>query len=178
MTDTRIPPRPAGADESRPIPPHGPVSPDGRHPWPRPSPAARAAVYGGLALAVAGLTAGTIYLGRKLAGSDRPPAAAPLRAAAQPAPRRRRPSALAALADTIEEASTLLTTVLAASRRLADHGGELSDQFHAFSELWRKPPAPGTPAGTPPVTPTAGKEDAAPGRASFSEPGDERLHRL
>lgn len=166
MIDPHIPPRPAGPDGSRPIPPHGRVSPDGRAPWPQPSPAARAVVYGGLALAVAGLTVGTVYLGRRLAGSDEP-TAEPLRAAApQPAPRRRgRPSALAGLAETIEEASTLLTTVLAASRRFAAHGSELSDQIHAFSDLWRQPPA-------------AGKEDAATGRAGFSDPADERLHRL
>ena len=163
MTDPHIPPRPTGPDESRPIPPHGPASPDGRTPWPQPTPAARAMVYGGLALAVAGLTVGTVYLGRRLAGTDAP---APLRAAApQPATRCRRPSALAGLAETIEEASTLLTTVLAASRRLAAHGSELSDQIHAFSDLWRNPPAPG-------------KEDAAPSRAGFPDPEDERLHRL
>lgn len=169
MTDTRIPPRPAGPDESRPIPPHGPVSPDGGAPWPHPSPAARAVVYGGLALAIAGLTAGTVYLGRRLAGADQEPPAAPLHMAApQPAAaprRRRRPSALAGLSETIEEASTVLATILAASRRLAAHGTELSDQIHAVADLWRKVSTPG-------------KEDAAPGRAGFPDPEDERLHRL
>lgn len=163
MTDPHIPPRPAGPDESRPIPPHGPVSPDGRTPWPQPSPAARAVVYGGLALAVAGLTVGTVYLGRRLTGTDEP---APLHAAApQPARRRRRPSALAGLAETIEEASTLLAVALAASRRLAAHGDEIGDQIHAFSDLWRK-------------TRDAGKDDAPPGRTGFPDPEDDRLHRL
>lgn len=54
------------------IPPSGPVSPDGRHVWPRPSLAARIIVWGGVAAGVAGLTAAGVAAGRMIAGDDRP----------------------------------------------------------------------------------------------------------
>ena len=167
--DSHIPPPPTGPDESRAIPPHGPVSPDGSAPWPRPSPAARAVVYGGVALAVAGLTLGTVMLGRKLLASDKPPAPArlaeaPPLTAPRPTPRRHA-SGIADLSNSIRDASALFGTVLAATRTLADHSGELNDQFRKVSDLWRPP------AGS-------GKESAAPGRDGFPDDTNERLHRL
>lgn len=62
---TTMPPVQTGPSESRMIPPHGDVSPDGRHVWPRPSLTARVLVYGGVALAAAGATAGAVILARK-----------------------------------------------------------------------------------------------------------------
>ena len=42
---------------SRPIPPHGDVSPDGRRVWPQPSMTSRVLVYGGMGIAAAAATA-------------------------------------------------------------------------------------------------------------------------
>ncbi len=75
-SDTRFGPRPvpeghrrpAGPTESRRIPPHGDVSPDGRHVWPRPSATAKWLVWGGTALGVAALTAGTVIAARHVLG--------------------------------------------------------------------------------------------------------------
>ena len=58
--------RPSGPAESRRIPPHGDVSPDGRRAWPRPSPTAKWLVWGGTALAAAAVTAGTVIAARHL----------------------------------------------------------------------------------------------------------------
>lgn len=71
-SDTRFGPRPvpeghrhpAGPMESRRIPPHGDVSPDGSRVWPRPSPTAKWLVWGGTALAAAAATAGTVIVAR------------------------------------------------------------------------------------------------------------------
>ena len=57
---------PAGPSESRRIPPHGDVSPDGSRAWPRPSPTAKWLVWGGTALAAAAVTAGTVIAARHL----------------------------------------------------------------------------------------------------------------
>lgn len=63
-------PHPAhGSEEPRHIPPHGDVSPDGRRPWPQPSPAAKWLVWGGTGLAAAALTAGTVIAARHLLGA-------------------------------------------------------------------------------------------------------------
>lgn len=61
------------------IPPPGPMSPDGRRVWPRPSLTARIVVWGGVAAATAAATAGAVILGR---------AAANALSADDPAPRR------------------------------------------------------------------------------------------
>ena len=58
--------RPPGPVESRRIPPHGDVSPDGSHPWPRPSRGAKWLVWGGTGLVAATLTAGTVIAARHL----------------------------------------------------------------------------------------------------------------
>ncbi|KGJ11580.1 hypothetical protein EQ718_02270 [Paracoccus versutus] len=58
--------RPPGPVESRRIPPHGDVSPDGSHPWPRPSRGAKWLVWGGTGLVAAALTAGTVIAARHL----------------------------------------------------------------------------------------------------------------
>ena len=81
-SQTRFGPRPVpdghrsagqhGAGGTRRIPPHGPVSPDGRHARPRPSTAAMVIVWGGVALGVAGLTAATAIAARRLTGTDEP----------------------------------------------------------------------------------------------------------
>ena len=73
-SETRFGPRPvpeghrhpAGPSESRRIPPHGDVSPDGSRVWPRPSPTAKWLVWGGTALAAAAVTAGTVIVARQL----------------------------------------------------------------------------------------------------------------
>lgn len=57
---------PSGPSESRRIPPHGDVSPDGSRAWPRPSPGAKWLVWGGTALAAAAVTAGTVIAARHL----------------------------------------------------------------------------------------------------------------
>lgn len=75
-TDTRFGPRPvpeghrrpSGPAESRRIPPHGDVSPDGGRVWPRPSTTAKWLVWGGTALGAAALTAGTVIAARHLLG--------------------------------------------------------------------------------------------------------------
>ncbi|MCV2446871.1 hypothetical protein [Paracoccus sp. DMF] len=73
-SDTRFGPRPVppghrgphDAPESRRIPPHGAVSPDGSRPWPQPSRSARWLVWGGTALTAAALTAGTVIAARQV----------------------------------------------------------------------------------------------------------------
>lgn len=60
--------RPRGPAESRRIPPHGDVSPDGGRVWPRPSATAKWLVWGGTALGAAALTAGTVIAARHLLG--------------------------------------------------------------------------------------------------------------
>lgn len=75
-SQTRFGPRPTAKGhrvhssrlDSRRIPPHGDVSPDGKRIWPRPSLTARLVVWGGTAAAVAGATAGAVILGRQIAG--------------------------------------------------------------------------------------------------------------
>lgn len=69
-----VPPGATHSDpyESRHIPPHGDVSPDGRRAYPRPSPLAKWIVWGGTGLAAAALTVGAVIAVRHLAG--RPPA--------------------------------------------------------------------------------------------------------
>lgn len=57
---------PEGSRESRRIPPHGDVSPDGNRVWPRPSPSTKWLVWGSTALAAAALTAGTVIAARAL----------------------------------------------------------------------------------------------------------------
>ncbi|MBM3604810.1 MAG: hypothetical protein FJX25_08645, partial [Alphaproteobacteria bacterium] len=52
------------------IPPSGRVSPDGRQVWPEPSLTTKIIVWGGVALGVAGVTAATSMLARKLVGDD------------------------------------------------------------------------------------------------------------
>ena len=47
--------------------PHGDVTRDGAHAWPRPSMTSRVLVYGGAALAAAAVTAGTVLAVRKVA---------------------------------------------------------------------------------------------------------------
>lgn len=158
--------RPSGPDESRRIPPHGPVSPDGRHAWPQPSRASRLIVYGGVALAAAGLTAGAVLLGRKLAGSDAPAPVAPV---AEPVatPKRRRSPALrlADLTHAVSDATSFIGMALAGFRAVAANAQGLGEQFRGVADAWREG--------------TQQKEDAAPGRDNFREPdGDERLHRL
>lgn len=82
-SQTRFGPRPASKDyrrapgpvESRRIPPHGDVSPDGGRPWPRPSRRAKWLVLGGTGLAAAALTAGTVIAVRHvldLVSNDEP----------------------------------------------------------------------------------------------------------
>jgi len=73
-SQTRFGPRPvpeghrrlSGQMESRRIPPHGDVSPDGSHPWPHPSRGAKWLVWGGTGLVAAALTAGTVIAARHL----------------------------------------------------------------------------------------------------------------
>lgn len=52
---------------SRPIPPHGDVSPDGDRVWPRPSMTSRVLVYGGAGIAAAAATAAAVLTVRKVA---------------------------------------------------------------------------------------------------------------
>lgn len=54
------------------IPPSGPVSPDGRRTWPAPSGTAKVIVWGGVALGLAGIAAGTAMAVQALSGDDRP----------------------------------------------------------------------------------------------------------
>ncbi|WJS84440.1 hypothetical protein [Paracoccus sp. TOH] len=68
--------RPAAHHESRRIPPHGDVSPDGTRPWPHPSRGAKWLTWGGTTLAAAALTAGTVIAARRvidLLSEDEPP---------------------------------------------------------------------------------------------------------
>lgn len=83
-SQTRFGPRPPpsghhparGPRDYRRVPPHGDVSPDGRHAYPRPSPLAKWIVWGGTGLAAAAVTAGTVIAARKVAdmisGHDEP----------------------------------------------------------------------------------------------------------
>ena len=166
--------RPTGPDESRRVPPHGPVSPDGSRAWPQPSQTSRLIVYGGVALAVAGLTAGTVLLGRKLAGSDAPAPAdpAPPRAAAMPEPvqppprrrRRRNPALrLADLTRAVQDASAFIGMAIAGFRAVAENAQGLGEQFRTVADAWREGAEPGT----------GSREDR---RATPAD--DDRLHRL
>nr|WP_111297779.1 hypothetical protein [Paracoccus saliphilus] len=60
-----------GKTVSSKIPPSGRVSPDGQQAWPTPTLTAKAIVWGGVALGVAGLTAATAITARKLIGTDK-----------------------------------------------------------------------------------------------------------
>ena len=101
-SETRFGPRPvpeghrhpAGPSESRRIPPHGDVSPDGSRVWPRPSPTAKWLVWGGTALAAAAVTAGTVIVARQLLDAATGPKRKdePERAVAPPVPRPFKPS--------------------------------------------------------------------------------------
>ncbi|WP_104491366.1 hypothetical protein [Paracoccus denitrificans] len=79
-SQTRFGPRPVpkghrhppGPVESRRIPPHGNVSPDGSRPWPRPSRGAKWLVLGGTGVAAAALTAGGVIAARHLLGLASP----------------------------------------------------------------------------------------------------------
>ncbi|WP_312524964.1 hypothetical protein [Paracoccus sp. (in: a-proteobacteria)] len=89
--------RPHGSPyEARHIPPHGDVSPDGKHIWPQPSQSSRILVWGGMALATAAVTAASVLAARRVIemvqNDDHPPAPHP---APQP-PKRRKPSHQAA----------------------------------------------------------------------------------
>lgn len=74
---------PEGPAESRFIPPHGDVWPDGRHAHPRPSRLARWVVWGGTGLAAVALTAGAVIAVRHLADRALAPTPRP-----HPKPRR------------------------------------------------------------------------------------------
>lgn len=82
--------RPQQPPQSRHVPPHGRVSPDGIRVWPTPSPAAKWLVWGGTALAAAALTAGAAMAARHVVDAlsgDRaaPPQPKPRRPPSQPA---------------------------------------------------------------------------------------------
>lgn len=67
--------------ESRAIPPHGDVSPDGQRPWPHPSLTSRILVVGGAAVMAAAATAAAVMATRRIAGliagGDEEPVARP-----------------------------------------------------------------------------------------------------
>ena len=74
-SETRFGPRPVPEGHRRPhvapqprrIPPHGDVSPDGKHTWPKPSRSARWLTWGGTAIAAAAVTAGAVLAARHVA---------------------------------------------------------------------------------------------------------------
>lgn len=72
-SETRFGPRPVPPGhrypQSRRVIPSGPVSPDGRSAYPTPSLGAKIAVWGGVALGVAGGTAAAVFAARKIAGA-------------------------------------------------------------------------------------------------------------
>ena len=70
---------PYRARVSSKIPPSGRVSPDGIRAWPEPSLTSKVVVWGGVLLGVAGVTAGAVMAGRKLAGTDSDEPAQPQR---------------------------------------------------------------------------------------------------
>lgn len=98
-SETRFGPRPVpkGHKTASPYPhrpmrssrviPSAPMSPDGREAYPAPALSTKMIVWGGVALGVAGLTAGALLAARRLAGDDEPPAVQEARRDRKPAPR-------------------------------------------------------------------------------------------
>lgn len=139
-SETRFGPRPVPQGHHRPqepaqprrVPPHGKVSPDGRHAWPQPSRGARWLTWGGTALTAAALTAGTVLAARQVihALSDDRPGRTP----AKPAPR------MAAMPEAEREA--LRRRAEARERDDAEAAAELRARAKA-SRPRRRAPRPG-----------------------------------
>lgn len=143
-----------GATESRRIPPSGHVSPDGRRNWPEPSMTSRIAVYGGVALAVAGGTAGLIMLLDRLGGSpseqavtQRPKSPSQETAAQVELPpvrtarrkkTRRSPLGVLEFATTIRDATALMATAFASFKAVAEYADGITKQFHDVADNIRK----------------------------------------
>lgn len=154
-------PRPAHQrPESRRIPPHGDVSPDGSRIWPRPSPGAKWLVWGGTALVAAVLTAGTVIAARHavaaLSGARPGPvrdrdarhlsdaADAPRGAPARPGPRRDPPrpglvqeieANTASLANAVENVMQALSAGMAGFRDVAGQSGAIMREFGDAASL-------------------------------------------
>lgn len=143
--------------ESRRIPPHGDVSPDGRKIWPTPSLTTKILVWGGTGIAVAAATAGTVMAARHVADMvagpatpKRPPAPGPRpevqRSApapdyvqAEPRPRRakaKRKPLMDEIQDNTHRLSVSASDVVGALgalltgfRLVAENGGDIVRQF-------------------------------------------------
>lgn len=170
-SQTRFGPRPVPKDhrrlseapQSRHIPPHGDVSPDGKRIWPQPSRAARWLVWGGTALAVAGMTAGAVIAARKasdLLSDDKPrrpvqprmtPPGPPPSAQAPwqddrprpPRPRRKRrlmdevQENTAHLGNSVDGVMRSLTSALSGFRTVAGQAGSIMREFSDAADLVR-----------------------------------------
>lgn len=186
-SDTRFGPRPVPEGhrrpreplESRRIPPHGEVSPDGTRVWPRPSRGTKWLVWGGVGLATAAATAGTVIAARKLAelladGKPRPrrdpqqpqpqpqgepaparPADEPLHLAAPPRPQPRRSlmqeveDNTASIANGVENVMRSLTTAVSGFRTVAGQASAIMREFGDAAELVQGMMQPRRPEPSP-----------------------------
>lgn len=167
--------RPSGPAESRRIPPHGDVAPDGLRAWPRPSRPAKWLVWGGAGLAAAALTVGAAYAARGLVdlladdkrapsprSRDAAPAAPPKEPARKPRPpraTRRAPrqnllqeveANTASLTNGIENVMGAMAAALEGFRTIAGQASAIMQEFGDAAALvssltGRNPAEPHTP---------------------------------
>lgn len=194
--------RPAGPHESRRIPPHGDVSPDGSRVWPRPSLMTRWLVWGGTAIAAAALTAGTVlaarHVGDMLESKQKPlPPAKPqpkrASTAFQPQPRPasapRRPRAprpglmeevntnTAHLTGSLDQVMKSVTAAFAGFRTVAGQASTIMREFQTAADLARGVFNPAGPRESPkhtdtPMRAVRNTTDAGPVRGSTRGPED------
>lgn len=189
--------------ESRHIPPHGDVSPDGRRAYPRPSPLARWIVWGGTGLAAAAVTAGAVIAARRLVDAVAParPDPPPRRPEASFGPRRdavdataprasQRPGLMqeietntAALAGSIDEVMRSVALAATGLRGVVSDAHAILREFGDAAELLRggarRPADPSAP-DTSEHGPATGRHAATDGPDDHDGPTDHdpRVHRL
>lgn len=212
-SETRFGPRPVpeGHRTASPYPhrpmrssriiPSAPMSPDGRRGYPAPSLSARIILWGGVALGVAGVTAGAVLATRKLAGAiaDAParpaPAARAGMAAANPqtppvarqpvagtSPRAPRGNVARELTATANDLSTSLDGVARSLvgafmgfRQVASHANHILREFSDTADQVRSflKPAPATHRVADPVADPATDPGVDPGTDAASTPRDD-----
>lgn len=136
---------PTGATESRRIPPSGRVSPDGKRIWPQPSRSSQMIVYGSIALAAAGGTAGLLLLLDKLTDKPEQSAAKRMEAAEQLPPRqpqrkkkRRSQIGIMEFATTVRDATALLSAAMVGFKTVAQYADGITKQFHEVADSINK----------------------------------------
>lgn len=149
VSQTRFGPRPvpkghtaAGSSPHRPmrssrVIPSAPLSPDGRRPYPTPALLSKVIVWGGVALGVAGVTAGTLLATRKLAGAiadDRPDRPVPPTLAVKPAATQPRDMSTAGLHPKATSSARRAVPQRNIARDLTDTANDLSASLNGVAQ--------------------------------------------